>query len=278
MTARVRLLSWSFELDRIARVLAIAREELAFRFLASEDWLELGQSLYGRSAKYARGSKHNEGGLFAFESVAIAEAFPPPPAAILIGACGGGRELFALLERGYRIAAAYDPVAPFIEALRNDPRLSESKDRLCVGAHQSIETLMPIAELRQRAELVDAAVVGWASYTHLLGMEARVRFLRSLRQLCPRGPVLVSFFVGMGDEAERPRRFRSKLRRILGTTDAMVEEGDGVHRGAGGIHCFTEAGFKTEASNAGYRVEQWQEHDFSAAHAILIPTSQGEGP
>ena len=278
MTPRVRMMSWSFELDRIARVLAIAREELAFRFLAAEDWVELGQAMYGRAAKYARGSKHNESGLFAFELDAIEQAFPPPPAAILVGACGGGRELFALLERGYRIAAAYDPVTAFIAALRSDPRLIESKDRLCVGTHQAVSSMPPIADLRRRGQSIDAVVVGWGSYTHILGSKARVEFLRSLRALCPRGPVLVSFFVGTGSEAERPHRFRSKLRRILGTTETMLEEGDGLHRGSGGIHYFTEAGFKTEAEAAGYRVRHWQEHDFAAAHAILIPESQAEGP
>jgi SAM-dependent methyltransferase len=278
MTARARLLSWSVELDRVARVLSIAREELAFRYFTESDWLDLGRLLYGSAPKYSRGSEHNESGLFAFEHSAIEEAFPPPPAAILVGGCGGGRELFALVERGYRIAAAYDPVAPFIAALRSDPRLSESKDRLCIGVHQAIESLAPIADLRRSGKPIDAVVVGWGSYTHIWGTRARVEFLRSLRALCPHGPVLLSFFVGMDNEAVRPHRFRSRLRRILGTTDAMVEEGDGLHRGAGGIHYFTEASFTAEASKAGYCVRQWREHDFAAAHAILVPQSHGESP
>jgi len=276
MTLRARLLSWSFELDRIARVLAIAREELAFRTLAESDWLALSRSMYKRSTKYWRGSEHNDSGLFAFEHAALEEYFPAPPASILVGACGGGRELFALVERGYRIAAAYDPVSPFIQTLRNDSRLLESKGRLCVGAHQDINAMGPIAELRQSGNRVDAVIVGWGSYTHILGAEHRVEFLRSLRAVCPRGPVLVSFFVGMGSEAERPQRFRSELRRILGTTGAMVEPGDGLHRGSGGIHYFTEPDFATEVAMAGYRVRHWQEHAFAAAHAILIPETHGE--
>jgi hypothetical protein len=120
-------------------------------------------------------------------------------------------------------------------------------------------------------------VVGWGSYTHILGSRTRVEYLRSLRALCPRGPVLISFFVGVPSEGERPHRFRSKLRRILGTTDAMLEEGDGLHRGTGGVHYFTEASFTTEAEAAGYRVRHWQEHDFAAAHAILLPESPPEG-
>ena len=118
-------------------------------------------------------------------------------------------------------------------------------------------------------------IVGWTSYTHIWGTERRVEFLRSLRMLCPHGPVLLSFFIDVGDEAERPRRLRSKLRRLLGTTDAMVEAGDGLHRGSGGIHYFTDATFATEAAKAGYRVQRWQEHDFGAAHAILIPEPPG---
>jgi hypothetical protein len=276
MIWRGRLIGWSFELDRIARVLAIVREEVAFRILGDKDWSELGRSMYSRAAKYSPGSAHNESGLFAFERDAIEGAFPPPPASIIVGACGGGRELFALVERGYRIAAAYDPVAIFIEALRNDPRLFESKDRISVGSHQAIDSITAIAELRHDEKPVDAVIVGWGSYAHIMGAERRVEFLRSLRERCPRGPVLLSFFVEMGSEAERPRRWRSKLRRLLGTTDAMVEAGDGLHRGAGGIHYFTQPSFVTEAAQAGYRVQRWQEHDFAAAHAILTPESRDE--
>jgi len=276
MTIRARMLRWSFELDRIARVLAIAREEVAFRFLTERDWLDLGRSLYGRSGKYSRGSAHNESGLFAFERHAIEEAFPPPPASLLVAACGGGRELFALIERGYRIAAAYDPVAPFIAALRADPRLFHCRDRLCVGSHQSVESLPPLAELPRDGTPIDAVVVGWVSYTHLLGAARRIEFLRALRTLCPRGPVLLSFFVEGAGEAERPRILRSRLRRILATTGAMVEPGDGLHRGAGGIHYFTEASFASEVAKGGYRVQHWGEHDFAAAHAVLIPESPSE--
>ena len=278
MISRGRLIGASFQLDRIARVLAIAREELAFRILREDDWLDISRSMYGSAAKYSLGSEHNESGLFAFERGAIEAAFPPPPASILVGACGGGRELFALVERGYRVAAAYDPVPTFIEALRNDPRLAECRDRICLGSHQGIGSIPPITELRQLGNAVDAVIVGWGSYTHILRAERRVELLRSLRALCPRGPLLVSFFVGMGTEAERPSRLRSKLRRLLKTTDAMVEAGDALHRGSGGIHYFTQASFATEAAKAGYRVQHWQEHDFAAAHAILSPESPDELP
>ncbi len=109
-----------------------------------------------------------------------------------------------------------------------------------------------------------------------MGSERRIRFLRALRALCPRGPVLLSFFAELAREAERPRRFRSRLRRLLGTSPKLVEPGDSLHRGAGGVHFFTEAAFTLEVKQAGYRVLRWQEHDFAAAHAILIPESANE--
>lgn len=271
MTARARLMSWSFELDRIARVLGIVREELAFRTFREQDWVDLGRALYSRGEKYAHGSMHNESGLFAFERDALELAFPRPPASILVGACGGGREIFGLLERGYRIAAAYDPVAPFIDALRADPRLFEIRDRICVGAHQTVESLPPLQQLGKAGNPLDAVVVGWGSYTHLRGAARRVEFLRTLRALCPGGPVLLSFFAETAAEAERPARLRARLRRLLGTTDSMVEPGDGVNRGQGATHSFTESGFAREAAEAGYRVRHWQEHDFASAHAVLVP-------
>jgi len=277
MTARARLLSWSFELDRAARVFGILREELAFRTFTERDWLDLGRTLYSRAARYSQGSDHNESGLFAFERDAIELAFPPPPAAILVGACGGGREIFGLLERGYRIAAAYDPVERFIHALHEDPRLFALRDRVYVGTHQTVESLPPLKQLIEKGTAVDAVVVGWGSYTHLRGAAHRVEFLRSVRRLCPRGPVLLSFFVEMGGEPERLARLRASLRRLLGTAGSMVETGDGVHRGQGAIHLFTEATFGLEAIAAGYRVQHWQEHDFGAAHAVLVPEIGGGG-
>lgn len=277
MTPRARLMIWSFELDRVARALAILREELAFRTFTEQDWVELGRSLYARANRYSRGSDHNESGLFAFESNAIELAFPPAPATILVGACGRGREIFALLERGYRIAAAYDPVEPFIDSLREDPRLLKIRDRLWVSTHQTVQSLPLFRELSQTG-LVDAVVVGWGSYTHVRGTARRVEFLRALRALCPSGPVLLSFFAETVSEPERPARLRATLRRILGTTSSTAEPGDGLNRGQGATHRFTEEAFVREAAQAGYRVKRWQEHDFAAAHAILVPEAPDKEP
>ena len=118
---------------------------------------------------------------------------------------------------------------------------------------------------------VDAVLVGWGSYTHLLRTARRVRFLESLRGICPGGPVLLSFFVASdGVEGERPSRFRSNLRSWLGTGNSLVEPGDGLHRGTGGIHYFTEAALRAEAEQAGYEVRHYELYDWGAAYAVLV--------
>jgi hypothetical protein len=274
--SRALLFSHTFDLDRAARALAIMREELAFRLLDEDGWLELSRRMYERSNRYVDGSAHNESGLFEFERHALERFFPAPPASLLVGACGGGREIFGLLERGYRIAAAYDPVAHFIEALRRDPRLADTRGGLFIGAHQGVAAMPIISELVRRGNQVDGVVVGWGSYTHLLRAERRIQFLRSLRAICPKGPVLVSFFVDEGtSEDERPSRLRASLRKLLKTKPSQVETGDALHRGTGGVHYFTQATFADEARQAGYQVVHCQEHDFAAAHAVLSPASPG---
>jgi hypothetical protein len=273
---RPRLFSHTFDLDRAARVLSIVREELAFRLLDEDGWLELSRRMYERSNKYQDGSAHNESGLFAFERHALERFFPAPPASLLVGACGGGREIFGLLALGYRIAAAYDPVDHFIHALRRDPRLADTRGSLCVGPHQGVATMPITSDLHRRRVQVEGVIVGWASYTHLLRAERRIQFLRSIRSICPRGPVLLSFFVDEGTtEDERPRRLRANVRRWLRTTPSQVEAGDALHRGTGGVHYFTQAAFSAEATLAGYQVLHFQEHDFAAAHAVLSPQSPG---
>ena len=114
-------------------------------------------------------------------------------------------------------------------------------------------------------------MIGWGSFTHLIGIEPRIAFLRSLRKLCPRAPVLLSFFADFGDEGARVAAVRATLRRHLGRPRSPVEPSDRLLRGIGLSHYFTRASFAAEADRAGYDVSAYEEHDFSYAYAVLTP-------
>jgi hypothetical protein len=73
-----------------------------------------GERLYAQSARYADGSAHNESGFFEFERNAIDRFFPPPPASILVGGCGGGRG--ALLDAASEAGASGESDAGFVPA------------------------------------------------------------------------------------------------------------------------------------------------------------------
>ena len=74
--------------------------------LASDRALERYNDLvYGVSPTYTPGTSRFRAGLFEWEREAIDRWFPPPPARILIGGAGGGRESVSLASRGYSITA-----------------------------------------------------------------------------------------------------------------------------------------------------------------------------
>jgi hypothetical protein len=99
-------------------------------------------------------------------------------------------------------------------------------------------------DLRQRARF-DAALFGWASYSHLRERQHRVLALREVGALTA-GPVLVSFYLGRGTE---PRTRRGRLARRLGF--------DGVDRfttHVGYYHLSTPDELRQEAREAGLEV------------------------
>ena len=126
---------------------------------------------------------------------------------------------------------------------------------------------------------VDAVLIGWGSYTHLLRTARRVRFLESPSRHLPRWARSAQFFArGDAVEGESPSRLRSNLRAWLRTSDLLVEPGDGLHRGTGGIHYFTEAALKAETEQPGYEVRHYELYDWGAAYAVLIPNSSAVHP
>ena len=91
------------------------RDELLLAWIPPAERVALTAALYAGQSTYLPGGPRFEGGLFAWEERAL-EAFPRS-GRVLLGAAGAGRELGALVARGFEVVA-FDPCQPFVDAAR----------------------------------------------------------------------------------------------------------------------------------------------------------------
>jgi hypothetical protein len=198
--------------------------------------------------------EYNAAGLFDWESCAIDEHFPAGGKVVVTGA-GGGREVLALLDRGFE-AVGYEPNERLVEA-----GSAFLASRGHAGCLQPIERdAFPSCDNE-----LDAIVVGWGSYMLIPGRARRVAFLRDARrQLEEGGPMLVSYF-------ERPPRgayFRTlagvanTIRALLGRE--RVEVGDALVPNY--VHHFTRREIESELHAGGFELVMAQSKPYP--HAV----------
>jgi SAM-dependent methyltransferase len=159
--------------------------------------------------------------LFDIESTLFARRLPRPPARVLVGACGTGREAVALQARGYRVEA-FDPAEHCV---------AESTRRLAGRVpvrRLSYEQLSDIVldgiddddGLRERR--YDAVVLGCGSLSHVLDDREHRRLMQALHALCPSGPILASFLWVEDAAADPPQGRAVRLGNRIGRTIARL--------------------------------------------------------
>lgn len=131
--------------------------------------------------------------LHGWERAWFAEALPPPPATILVGGAGSGREVAALVQRGYTVDA-FEPAESLQPALQR-----AGAQRCWVAGYRDL--LHGVAGLTGP---YDALLFGWGSLHHILDVSARAEIWRAAHQLAPRGPLLASFWLDTEGEGIRP--------------------------------------------------------------------------
>jgi hypothetical protein len=195
---------------------------------------------YYDSAELYRTTEWNERGLFDWERRPLEEHFGSA-ARVLVPACGGGRELLALLQAGFD-AQGYEPhpgLAAYARAF-----LAER------GHPGRVEDAEP-DQFPPGGSDCDGVLVGWGAYSLMHGRAGRVGFLTDARRQLPvGGPVLLSFFDRDGDSRELrwTRTAANALRRLRGA--GALELGDTLAPNL--VHIFSRAQLIEETSAAGF--------------------------
>lgn len=235
------------------------------------------------AAIYSARGEYKLRGLFDWEKTWFEEDLPPPPAKILVGGAGSGREVGHLLSRGYRVLA-FDPAPSFVR--RGAEQFPDCLGFL-VGSYEDLAETDGAANRALEAALeahapFEAVLLGWGSFTHASTAEVRLGALRRLKLLCPRGPVLASFWMERGGGENRRGgawklgwRAGTRLTRKHGARE--TSDGDEFRSSAGFGHHFTRGEFVDLVAAAGYEMARGPGSPYAGAfpHATLRPT---QGP
>jgi hypothetical protein len=220
----------------------------------------LDERYYDSEAVY-RTPEWNERGLFPWER-AFVDRHLERGGRVVVLACGGGREVLALLEDGFD-AIGYEPhraLAAYADGL------------LASRGHPGRVHEAPRGGLAHDTPACDGVVVGWGAYSLVRGRAARVRLLADARARLPSGgPVLLSFFEtprhGRGLRATR--RIADAMRRARGR--AALELGDTLAPNL--VHVFTPDQLADEVAAAGLELADHRhvgEADASVSYAAAV--------
>ena len=199
----------------------------------------------------------NASGLQPWEEAMIDAHFPREGRVVVTGA-GGGREVLALLQRGFD-AVGYEPHPKLVEAGGRALAERGFPERLFVSERDAFPA----------AQACDAVVVGWGSYMLMPGRQRRIAFLRAAREaLEPGSPLLVSFFTRpAGSTAmERMARRASVIRRLRRLEPA--EAGDFFVPNY--VHYFVREEIAAELAAAGFRMAHFEEEPYGHAIGVAV--------
>ncbi|MCA9519434.1 MAG: hypothetical protein KC609_00610 [Myxococcales bacterium] len=289
-------------LEHLLRTQALANRWL----LRGENWLEglaLGaldhderRLLTDRLYSYWRPAPDYAGGLFDWEQRWFEADLPIQPARVLIGGVGSGRELAWFETRRDRIVA-FEPVSELLELAR---AASQSRQTtLLAGGYEELiadrrrELLdgwrpeppgtlganpTPLARVVAENAPYDAVVLGWGSFTHVVETSVRLALLRRARELCPRGPLLTSFWMRPADSVfDRGTSFSlgaslgDWLRRLRDRPQTEIENGDHFVPALGFGHRFSASEFAQLAETSDYRIIRAPRAGGGYPHATLSP-------
>jgi 2-polyprenyl-3-methyl-5-hydroxy-6-metoxy-1,4-benzoquinol methylase len=230
--------------------------ELVLHLAGPEQLSRFTGDAYNRNPIYLDGSKQY---LFEWEAAIVTEFFPPSPSKVLVGACGGGREMIGLAKLGYDVAG-FDPGADLI-ALAREEVPAERLLELALGSYE--ELMIRRASASAHAPY-DALILGWGSLSHLSSAKTRHDLLLQAREVSPLGPIVLSWVRDGPGEPELAVRERLAA---LGFTTRDVRECYSMIGGYSRTYSHEE--IFSLAADTGNRVLRYEEGDYP--HAVFGP-------
>lgn len=261
---------------RMARFVSLLVEEIAHAYVSPARRGAVTEAIYSRQPTYSPGGRAYEGGLFDWERRLLESPRIPRPGRALVGGAGSGREVVALLDRGWSVVA-FEPSRSLVE--RGQPPLTGRPAILVRGAYDDLiraargdDTPLASALSGQPFDLV---VLGWGSLPHVLDADERRRVLEATRRVAARAPVIVSFLAltapeSRHDASARARRLVRPLLRLTGGWSSRGE-GDRFLSWGGFVHAMTASEMSELARSAGYEVAECAIEGYG--HALLVPSS-----
>ncbi|WP_376696626.1 hypothetical protein [Wenzhouxiangella sp. EGI_FJ10305] len=235
---------------------------LALGLFDREDFHYLDQLNAGRSGKWSS-ERHNLRGLLPWERDAIRTWFPAS-GRLLITAVGGGREVLALEPMGYEL-----------EAFECNLQLAEAANQhLRNRGFRSRVSTCPRDSAPQVDGMFDGIIVGWGSYTLVMGRDTRIAFLQALSQSIPEGaPLLLSYFKRENPPVISDRvqhKIASWIRRLRDAS--CLDENDVMDWNF--RHRFNDDEIESELAAAGFRAVHISDEDYP--HAVGIRQSMSD--
>jgi hypothetical protein len=272
----MNLIQASKALDRIYRRFNRLREVAVVTFASDRALAAFNDGVYSESNRYVPSSSGYVSGLYPWEEQALQERFPPPPAHILVGGAGSGREPLAFSDLGYRITA-FEPVLSLVQAMQQQVTARRDTAIACyLGGYEEL----PFVKSPQSGESIhlsqlgpfDGGILGWGSFSHIPDERQRQTTLKHFAELTP-GPVLLSFTSTRENEEVRSSTIRSRIlkRRHRHPADrfSMV---------MGFQHPVTEHEVRELANRAGLAVVKIDfSHTSLAPHVVLQRASPSSG-
>lgn len=227
-------------IDRARSAIARFAEGFVLSGLDAAEQADLTIGIYDRRDRHPAA-------LFAWERPWFEATLPKPPARVLVGGAGDGREVRAIRELGYDVDA-FEPaprsLSQLSAAVGSGAALLGSHEDLIRACSGEPNTLTALA-----AQRYDAMLLGWTSLSHVLDPRDRRALFEACRTLCPRGPILASFFFtheAASTRGGRARAWGAALGNLVGNTRGLERSPStaGVDQflvHAGVVHIFDRA-------------------------------------